>query len=197
MMVQCNIWKTKINLQKYAWNWLFNALAKEIRNGSSSQLQTRLEIVVQQIWRRDWRCVVQCKLQNWLGIFVLSSKLSLQKTFEIVVLMPIADRLEIVVQCNGMAKDRLKVREKPPSSFLTHELPWDCRIMHHLPSTRTHQEQKWTWAAEESKRKIDIQTGQWQCVRGKQGFKEAIGCCCLSSLALSSILPSFLQAFKP
>jgi hypothetical protein len=36
-----------------------------------------------------------------LGIFVQSSKLSLQKTFEIVVLMPIANRLEIVVQCNG------------------------------------------------------------------------------------------------
>jgi len=44
-MVQCNNWKTKINLQKYACNWLFNAIAKEIRNCSSSQLQMRLEIV--------------------------------------------------------------------------------------------------------------------------------------------------------
>jgi hypothetical protein len=85
-----------------------------------------------------------------------------------------------------MGKDRLKVREKPPSSFLKHELPWDCRIMHRLPSTRTHQEQKWTWTAEESKRKIEIQTGQRQCVGGKQGFKEDIGCCCLSLLSLPS-----------
>jgi hypothetical protein len=51
-----------------------------------------------------------------LGIFVQSSKLSLQKTFEIVVLMPIANRLEIVVQCNG--KRQIK-GERKTSKFIS------------------------------------------------------------------------------
>jgi len=55
-MVQCNNWKTKMNLQKYACNWLFNAIAKEKRNCSSSQLQTRLEIVFNEFEKRLEMC---------------------------------------------------------------------------------------------------------------------------------------------